>query len=337
MRRSTDCRFAAAFVAAAFVLLGNTGAAMAQEASAADAAQARELYNEGRKLREGGDTTAAFEKLKAAHALVATPLTALELGRTYVLLGKLVEARDVLLSVERIPVVPQETARSANARAESAKLAAELGARIPRVSVRILDAEPSAVSVDVDGATVPPGEVTAPRPVDPGPHSILATSVSGKAHATVDLKEGDAVVVELRTAAPNTPPSSAANPEVAPPPSSTNARVAKRGWSPAVWTAFGVAGAGVVVGGITGGIALSKASAVTGACDGLHCPTTIDGDLRSGRTLGDISTVAFIVAGLGAAIGVVDLLLSHQENPAKNPTGVGPWIRMDGAGIRGAF
>jgi hypothetical protein len=93
----------------------------------------------------------------------------------------------------------------------------------------------------------------------------------------------------------------------------------------------------VVVGGITGGIALSKASAVTSACEGIHCPTTIDGDLHSGRTLGDISTVAFVVAGLGAAIGVVDLLLSHQEIPSKSPTGVGPWIRMDGTGVRGAF
>jgi hypothetical protein len=318
-------------------LLGNAAVAAAQEPSTGDVAQARELISEGRRLRDRGDTTAALEKLKAAHALVATPLTALELGRTYMALGKLVEARNVLLSVERIPVVPQETDRSAKARAESAKLAAEATARIPKLSVRIIDAQPAAVSVAVDGATVPPDEVTAPRPVDPGPHTVVATSASGKAQATVDLKEGDAVVVELRTATPDGSPRSIANPDVAAPPASANASMTKPGWSPAVWTAFGVAGAGVVVGGITGGIALSKASAVKGTCDGLHCPTTIDGDLHSGRTLGDISTVALIVAGLGAAIGVVDLLLSHQENPTKSPTGVGPWIRMDGAGVRGAF
>ncbi len=68
--------------------------AFAQQPSTADIAQARTLYNQGKELRERGDTAKALEKLKAAHALAGTPLTGLELGRTYMMLGQLLEARE---------------------------------------------------------------------------------------------------------------------------------------------------------------------------------------------------------------------------------------------------
>ena len=62
------------------------------EPTAEDLASARELFKEGRALREKGDLPKALEKLRAAHALGQTPITGLELARTYVLVGRLVEA-----------------------------------------------------------------------------------------------------------------------------------------------------------------------------------------------------------------------------------------------------
>ena len=74
--------------------------------SAADLESARELFKEGREARQNGDLKRALDRFKAAHAYGQTPVTALELGRTHIQLGELVEGREVLLSVARIKVQP---------------------------------------------------------------------------------------------------------------------------------------------------------------------------------------------------------------------------------------
>src|SRR5260370_9639490 len=71
------------------------------QASPSDIAQARELFNQGLHLRDAADLNGALKKFKAAHSLAQTPLTALELGRTYMQVGKLLEARETLLSIAR--------------------------------------------------------------------------------------------------------------------------------------------------------------------------------------------------------------------------------------------
>jgi hypothetical protein len=162
-------------------------------------AQARELLNMGLELRSKGDAAGALEKLEAAHALVRTPITGLELGRTYMSLGKLVEARETFLSNGRIPERPEETARSKAARKESDDLAEQLRSRIPSLSVKVTGVPSDTVAVTIDGASVPTEALSAPRLVDPGRHAISARSTSGgMAETSVDLKEGESRAVELK-------------------------------------------------------------------------------------------------------------------------------------------
>ena len=82
-----------------------TPSARADEPSAADAETALALYKTGKQMRDSGDAKGALEKLRAAYALVETPIIALELGRTYAALGKLVEAREVLAVYSNVEVV----------------------------------------------------------------------------------------------------------------------------------------------------------------------------------------------------------------------------------------
>src|SRR5580658_3205648 len=145
----------ALFLGAVLVTGAPIGVAFAQQPSAVDVAQARDLFNQGLRLREKGDANGAVEKLKAAHALANTPITGLELGKTYELVGKLVEAREVLLSIGRLPVQPSETARSTAARIEAARLAEDLRPRIPTLTVKITGAPASAVTVSIDDAPIP--------------------------------------------------------------------------------------------------------------------------------------------------------------------------------------
>src|SRR5262249_525427 len=144
-------------------------------------------------LRDKGDLAGALDKLRAAHALAATPITGLELGRTYVAAGKLVEAREVFLGVGRLPVASQETARSTAARTSAAQLADQVRGRIPKLTVRVTGASPDAVTVTIDGSAVPSDALGAPRLVNPGKHDVVAAPSSGAhASASVELKEGEA-------------------------------------------------------------------------------------------------------------------------------------------------
>jgi hypothetical protein len=56
--------------------------------------------------------------------------------------------------------------------------------------------------------------------------------------------------------------------------------------------------------------------------------------------LGTVSTVGFIVGGVGAAAGAVLLLLrkpSVEASSAHGPRTVGPWVGAGAAGVEGTF
>jgi hypothetical protein len=317
-----------------------SGVALAQQPSAMDVAQARELFNQGLRLRDKGDANGAIEKLKAAHALANTPITGLELGRTYEQVGKLVEARETLLSIGRIAVQPTETPRASAGRVEGARMAEDLRARIPSLTVKVTGVPIATVAVSIDGASVPSEVLEAPRPVNPGSHEVFARSTTGgTAQTTVDLKEGDAREVELKIAfvgpavqASHSPSGAPGTPTESPPPQ------ASKGLSPVFYAGASLAGAGLVVGGITGALALSKASSVRQGCPNDTCSSAAYSDLQSGRTLGNVSTVGFIAAGVGAVVGVIGFVLSpHHDDSAPKTDSLGPTLGPGGAGIQGTF
>jgi hypothetical protein len=76
---------------------------------------------------------------------------------------------------------------------------------------------------------------------------------------------------------------------------------------------------------------------VRNACDGTTCPKSVDGDLGSGRTLGTVSTIAFVVGGVGAAVGVLGLFMSHSGSATAATGSVEPWVGPGAAGLRGSF
>src|SRR5207244_1805882 len=117
--------------------------------------------------------------LRAAYALVETPLTALELGRTYAALGKLVEAREVLLAVARIPKRKNESQKAEEARAESEQLAQSLRPRLAQVTVQVKGSSSAPTRLLIDGVAVPPEASSAARIVNPGAH-VIAIEQGGR-------------------------------------------------------------------------------------------------------------------------------------------------------------
>jgi hypothetical protein len=295
--------------------------------SAEDIAQARALFFKAKEQRAAGDVAGALEKFKAAHALGGTPLTALELGRTYRMLGLLIEAREAFLAVGRLPLAKEETSRSADARREAAELAEQLEARIPTVTIVVREAPGAELVVTIDGATVPAAALVAPRPLNPGPHTLVVTSGSRRDAARIVLGEAEMKTVELRPSAAPAPPGDPL-PSI---PATPKARL--RAHQVLAYASLGVGGAGALTGAILGALAIHAESTVAGACQGTVCPTRVDGDLRAGRELGTGSTVAFVFGGAAVAAGVSGLLIARSRPAA----GVRPWIGPGSAGLEGRF
>ncbi|MBX3189980.1 MAG: hypothetical protein KF819_23345 [Labilithrix sp.] len=297
-----------------------------REPTPADSETALELFKEGKALRDKGDNAAALEKLRAAHALVETPLTALELGRTYATTGKLLEARDVLLGVARMPLRKNESTKATEARTEAAELAAQLRPRLASLTVRPKGASDGPPKVSVDGVVIPPDAATVPRLLNPGPHVVVVEANGQRAQSEVTLAEGQSQEVEIELPAPSAAPVAASPLGPAPPP-----RTEKK-ISPLVYAGFGTAIVGIGVGTATGIMTLSTASTLKDTCRSGQCPPASQSDLDSASTTGTVSTVAFVIGLAGVAMGVAGLVMTNAE-----PARTGLRIVPGPGGVSGTF
>jgi hypothetical protein len=107
-----------------------------------------------------------------------------------------------------------------------------------------------------------------------------------------------------------------------------------------VYVAFGVAGAGLIVGGITGALAFSKAA----DCPNKVCET--QSDLDSAKSMATISTVGFGVGIAGVAVGTILLLTGKNSSETASPRAkhqpapklaVHPWFGVSSVGVTGSF
>ncbi len=300
------------------------------EPSAAEKETARKLVKSGRAKRQAGDAKAALEDFKAAHAIMGVPTTGLELGRAQLELGLLVEARDTLLEVARSVPAPRESPLFAKSRGEAKELAKEIEPKIPQLTLELANA-PEGVRVLVDDAEVPSAALSAPLFLNPGKHVIVARAGEREKRAEVSVERGQSRTLTLDLSGLAASPKKKASPSTAQKPSGST-------W---VYAGFGVAGAGALVGSVTGLMALSKSSSVKEQCVDGRCPPPAHDDLDSARRFGTVSTLAFVVAGVGAGVGVYALLASGEdsspERRASRPQRLEAWVGPGSAGARGSF
>lgn len=344
-----------AFALCLAVLVPASAAAQQQQAPHQPTAQeletARSLYKEGKELRAAGDLSGAIEKLRAAHALGNTPVTGIELARALEAGGRLIDAREVALSIAHIPVAGDETQKSAEARIDAVKLADDLRARIPTLRARVTGLAPGEPAhLAIDGVAVPDAALAEPQKVDPGKHVLLLHVGEGASardvRAEVSAVEGRSAEVLLEvppapaTPQPAPPPPVAPTQQAAPPlqaapapaaaPAHHSSTLAKAG--------FAVAAVGAVSGAITGFMALTKKGELPNECPNQQCAkgTQAASDLDSARTSATMSTVAFSIAGAGLVLGIVALVTDHPSTPSTGAR-VSPWVGLGAAGVHGSF
>jgi hypothetical protein len=304
---------------------------------------------EGRADRDKGDLQGALRAFAGADAIMHVPTTGVELARAQAALGQIVEARDTALRVMRLPEGPKEPAPFKAARESASALNDELESRIPSLRILVTGVpEGMRPRVTLDGAIVPGEVLGQSRKLDPGHHTIVAKAgtAEGKQEVDVAEKESKEVSVDLPAQAPPPPEAEAAPAEQPAPQPATPAPEPFVFTRAMVYGGFGLAGAGVVLGTITGIVSLSTTSGIknSGNCVGDTCGPPEYGAISSANAMATISTVSFVAAGIGAVAGVVGLLMQSPATPA-NPDvqtasatlKVEPWLGIGSAGLRGRF
>ncbi len=298
-------------------------AARAQEPTPADKATARDLMDKGYEQLNRGELEAALTSFRGADAIMHVSSTGLAVGLALEKLGRLIEAREALLEVGRSAPVPGEAATMLQAREKAEKLQLELAERIPSLELKLTGLAPAAaVTVTVDGAVVPHGTLALPRKVNPGKHTVRGSAAGYKpAGVDVAVAERETKKLELAFVADEAGPRT--TPDGAPPAISTF-----------MWIGGGIATAGLVAGGVTGGLALSAASDAKAGCVDNRCPPSNEADKDRSLMFAHTSTATFALAGVGAGLFAYGLLF---ESPLLGADGVTPMFGLGTIGVTGSF
>jgi hypothetical protein len=324
---------------AAFIAIASSTSHVLAAPTAGQRETARRLMDEGKERTRVGDHDRALEAYRKAHDLMKVPTTGMALARAHLAVGHLVEARDVALEVVRMPRDHGEPPIFDKARRQAKDLEASVKPRIPTVRIIVRGGPATRVAVD-DGevASLLLGE---PVAMNPGKHTIVAKNADGvEKHADVELAERDGKEIELELPVPN--------PAVVVAPVNERPRIVPTERGPErtttanvlVFGGFGVALAGLAVGGVTGALTLAQAGSVKNQCENGICDPAAKTDLDTASSLATISTIGFAVAGAGAVCGVVGLLLPRTKaetalHSSKGSAAV--WLGPGSMGVRGSF
>jgi hypothetical protein len=279
--------------------------ARADEPTAADRETSRAAYAAGVAALDQHDFASAERSCRGAHALVPVPTSASCLGRALVGLGRLVEARDAFSEAAHFPIRPDEPPVFTTARTSAQAEAERLSTRIPAVLLVVTGPSESALlTVTVDGASIAAETARLPRKVNPGRHVISVASVGFEpVRIDVEVSEGEErrVPVALRPSGIDT---TGANTEISTTPAPAPASSSTTRVGAPAWTAFGVGGAGLVVGGVAAVLAFSSARSAKNHCVATACTPAAQTSINSAKTWATVSDIGFAVAGIGAAVGV---------------------------------
>jgi hypothetical protein len=227
-------------------------------------------------------------------------------------------------------------------RTDCARWLAEIDASQPTVVFEVRDAaglETTAVRVELDGKPWIDRLDGKAAAVDPGLHKLhFVLAGGGEIDDTVQIREGEKnrkLTASFQNAGSPAPLGDGAAPPVSEPGGEPQRR------SVAPWVIGGVGLAALAVGGILAGVVAADKSTTENPhnCNQkapFHCNGAGLSAFNQARTLGPVSTVGFIVGGVGVAAGVVWLAARGPAKASAPPAavGIGPVLSASSAGLR---
>jgi hypothetical protein len=301
-------------------------------------AAAEALFNEGRSLMAAGRYADAIGKLKASQDLDPGLGTLLNLAECYERVGKSATAWAQYKEIASL--ARQSGSKEREDLAEQKSKALE--PKLSKLSINLHpDADGSALTISRDGTTMSAAELGVAIPVDPGKHEVTVTAPGKEKWSTsVDVGEGgqtETVEIPLLADSGNgsgngTVGASAAGGATAPTVDESNDGSTQRVLG---IVAGGIGLVGVGVGTFFGLQASSNWSDAKKECASYPYGCSAKGislkdDAASQATL---STVGFIVGGVGLAAGAVLFFTAGSGKTETVAVGIGP----SSVSIKGTF
>lgn len=234
---------------------------------------------------------------------------------------------------------PSEQARQRGRDEIAKKRIAELEPKVPLLTLTLPASAPPDTKVSRSGTVLGAPSLGVALPVDPGEH-VVVTEVPGAEprETRFSVEAGERKTVELAIALPDRPPS--APEEQAGPSAPADAAPAGSGPRTAAYVVGAMGVAGLVVGSVSGALALGRKGVVDEHCDGAICDAEGKDAADEGQTFGLVSTIGFGVGVVGVGVAAVLLATSPKSAPAESH-GLRPLAAMGpkGAvlGVGGSF
>lgn len=280
-------RFAAAAIASALTLAGT---ASAQSAAPSRASEAESLFREGRTLLAAGELAPACAKFAESEKLDPAPGTLLSLADCEERTMSFLKAR------EHYQLAASGFLKTDPRRAFAAGRAQALDGRLAHVVLRLPPDAPPETNVRLGGVVVPRSELGTSTAIDPGELHVKVSAPGHKDNTlTIAFAEGETkdVACDLGPAGASLASDADAGAGLA----STQRTVA--------FVLLGVGAASIVVGGVAGVLAISKANTVKDHCDASYQCDQVGLDAaESGRLLSPVSTITLVAGAAVAAAGV---------------------------------
>ncbi len=259
--------------------------------------QARQAYNEGRRLFDAHDWEPALEQFRRAFELRANPIVLLPIADCQVNLGRIPGAIE---SLERY-VRERPTA------ADRAAIETRLTALRARPATLHIVSTPAGARIFVDGTAV--AQTTPADLPAPAGHHAIRLELEGRTAFSSEVDAGPGARIEVTGDLPVASSAVA----VAPPTPPVDRPPTVRRTNPAVWVATVLAGAGLITGSVFGLLALSDRAEYDAR------PTVAIRDTGERNAL--IADIGFGVAVLSAGVAVVVHLSSGGAAPAASSPG----------------
>jgi hypothetical protein len=302
-----------ALVIAAFLANANPGRAYAQ---AQDEAMARALFDEGRKLADVGQYSAACPKFEAARRAHASTGVLMNLADCYEKTGRTASAWTTFGEAASVAV----RAGREGDHLEATRRQMVLTPHLNRLVIHV-DREVPSLIVKNDGVEIPEGAWDVPIPIDPGTHEITAEAPNRqfwkRPFETVGVAQTTSL--EIPELSSTSTPTSAARPEGPPAASLGSAQDDASTGRTQRFVGLGVAGAGIItvgVGGIIGLVAKGHDNAAAG-----EPGTARHVDSVSAVNLANTATAVVVVGAVVAVAGVVVWLTAPTGRPQLGTNG----------------
>jgi hypothetical protein len=276
-----------------------------------DLEAARKNFMDGLELEGSGNWKEAKEKFDEVAKVRMTPEVRFHIALCEEHIGMLIEA---LRDFETAESDAKEEGKVAVMK-EAPEHAAAIKPRIPKLKVKA-PSDVDSMTLTLDGNAIDPKNDDE-TPVNPGAHKIEASADGRQSFSSdVTLNEGESKTVVVKLPKIDSGEEKPVEEEKPKPVETPQPTETHRKPSVLTWVAFGVGAVGLAGATIFYLKRNSIKSDLDGKCNDLHCPSSSQDDIDSGKTATTMTNVFGAIGIVGIGAGVYLLLSAPKEETA---------------------